>query len=111
MIKANIREKFLSRGNLNLSTTFWVGWINRSPQKLETGPSHLGSPRVYGKTKNRSVRNLGAADLSGFAGARDDVPLLGGVMFRSGDEHTIWKAVSRERGREDWRDLDLILLA
>ena len=40
-----------------------------------------------------------------------DVPLPDGIELRSDLERTIWHQFSRARAREDWRDMDLILLA
>ena len=61
--------------------------------------------------KNRTDKNSTSAALSGFAGAIGDVPLLDGISLRSEEEHVIWNQFTRARAREDWRDMDLILLA
>ena len=68
---------------------------------------------VYGKNlvKNRTDKNSTFAALSGFAGAIDDVPLPDGISLRSEEEHVIWNQFTRARAREDWRDMNLILLA
>ena len=68
---------------------------------------------VYGKNpvKNRTDKNSTSAALSGFAGAIDDVPLPDGISLRSEEEYVIWNQFTRARAREDWRDMDLILLA
>ena len=39
------------------------------------------------------------------------VPLPQGVDLRSDEEMVIWDQFTRARAREDWRDMDLILLA
>ena len=61
--------------------------------------------------KNRTDKNSTSAALSGFAGAIDDVPLPDGISLRSEEENVIWNQFTRARAREDWRDMDLILLA
>lgn len=40
----------------------------------------------------------------------EPVPLPEGVTLRDDDEHVIWGQFSRARARDDWRDMDLILL-
>ena len=40
----------------------------------------------------------------------ETVPLPDGVTLRDDDERVIWGQFSRARAREDWRDMDLILL-
>ena len=40
-----------------------------------------------------------------------NVPLPQGVTPRSEAEHTIWRQFTRARAKEDWRDMELILLA
>ena len=50
--------------------------------------------------------------MAGFAGVIDDAILPPpGVELRSDKEHLIWNQFTRGRAREDWRDMDLILLA
>ena len=67
---------------------------------------------VYGKNpvKNRTDKNSTSAALSGFAGAIDDVPLPDGISLRSEEEHVIWNQFTRARAREDWRDMNLIII-
>lgn len=60
--------------------------------------------------KKRSDKNSTSAALAGFAGAMETVPLPDGVTLRDDDERVIWGQFSRARAREDWRDMDLILL-
>ena len=60
--------------------------------------------------KKRSDKNSTSAALAGFAGAMETVPLPEGVTLRDDDERVIWGQFSRARAREDWRDMDLILL-
>jgi len=60
--------------------------------------------------KKRSDKNSTSAALAGFAGAMEPVPLPDGVTLRDDDERVIWGQFSRARAREDWRDMDLILL-
>lgn len=61
--------------------------------------------------KKRSDKNSVTAALGGFQGAIDSVPLPQGVELRSDEEHVIWEQFTRARAREDWRDMDLLLLA
>ena len=61
--------------------------------------------------KKRSDKNSVTAALGGFQGAIDGVPLPQGVELRSDEEHVIWDQFTRARAREDWRDMDLLLLA
>ena len=60
--------------------------------------------------KKRSDKNSTSAALAGFAGAMEPVPLQEGVTLRNDNEHVIWGQFSRARARDDWRDMDLILL-
>ena len=60
--------------------------------------------------KKRSDKNSTSAALAGFSGAMEPVPLPEGVTLRDDDEHVIWGQFSRARARDDWRDMDLILL-
>ena len=60
--------------------------------------------------KKRTDKNSTSAALSGFVGAIDDVPLPDGISLRSEEDHVIWNQFTRARAREDWRDMDLILL-
>ena len=61
--------------------------------------------------KKRPDKNSVTAALGGFVGAIDAVPLPEGVELRDDAEFVIWGQFTRARAREDWRDLDLILLA
>ena len=61
--------------------------------------------------KMRTDKNSVTAALGGFKGAMDGVPLPQGVELRSDDEMVIWDQFTRARAREDWRDMDLLLLA
>jgi hypothetical protein len=61
--------------------------------------------------KKRSDKNSVTAALGGFQGAIDGVPLPQGVELRSDEEHVSWDQFTRARAREDWRDMDLLLLA
>ena len=50
--------------------------------------------------------------MAGFAGVIDDTILPpAGVELRSDKEHLILRQVTRASAKEDWRDMDLILLA
>jgi len=59
--------------------------------------------------KKRSDSITAAVD--GFSGAIDSVPMPQGVELRSDEERVIWDQFTRARAREDWRDMDLLLLA
>jgi len=61
--------------------------------------------------KRRSDKNSVTAALGGFQGAIESVPLPEGIELRSEEEHVIWQQFTRARAREDWRDMDLLLLA
>ena len=61
--------------------------------------------------KRRSDKNSVTAALGGFKGAMDSVPPPEGVQLRSDEEMVIWDQFTRARAREDWRDMDLLLLA
>ena len=60
--------------------------------------------------KRRTDKSSTTAAVQGFAGVLSDVPLPDGIELRSELERTIWHQFSRARAREDWRDMDLILL-
>ena len=62
--------------------------------------------------KKRSDKNSKTSVVAGFSGAIDDAILPpAGVELRSEKEHLIWSQFTRARAKEDWRDMDLILLA
>lgn len=61
--------------------------------------------------KRRTDSNSVTAAVAGFSGAIQSVPLPEGVTLRSDDEIIIWDQFTRARAREDWRDMDLLLLA
>ena len=62
--------------------------------------------------KKRSDKNSATSAVAGFAGVIDDAILPpAGVELRSDKEHLIWNQFTRARAKEDWRDMDLILLA
>ena len=61
--------------------------------------------------KKRSDKNSVSASVEGFQGAIDAVPIPEGVELRSDEERVIWGQFTRARALEDWRDMDLILLA
>ena len=61
--------------------------------------------------KHRSDKNSTTAAVAGFQGAIQSVPLPDGVELRSDEEIVIWEQFTRARAREDWRDMDLLLLA
>jgi hypothetical protein len=61
--------------------------------------------------KRRSDKNSLTAAVEGFQGAIQSVPLPDGVQLRSDEELVIWEQFTRARARDDWRDMDLLLLA
>jgi hypothetical protein len=61
--------------------------------------------------KSRPDKNSTTAAVAGFQGPMDSVPLPEGITLRSDEEHVIWCQFTRARAREDWRDMDLLLLA
>lgn len=61
--------------------------------------------------KTRSDKNSVTAAVETFSGAMSSIPLPEGIELRSEMELVIWDQFSRARAREDWRDMDLILLA
>ena len=61
--------------------------------------------------KTRLDKNSVTRAVEGFSGALQDVPVPDGVELRSDEEKTIWRQFTRARAREDWRDMDLLLLA
>jgi hypothetical protein len=61
--------------------------------------------------KTRTDINSVTAAVAGFNGAIASVPLPEGVVLRSEEEQMIWEQFTRARAREDWRDMDLLLLA
>jgi hypothetical protein len=61
--------------------------------------------------KQRSDKNSTTAAIDGFQGAIQSVPVPDGIELRSDEEMVIWEQFTRARAREDWRDMDLLLLA
>jgi hypothetical protein len=61
--------------------------------------------------KTRPDKNSVTAAVNGFQGAIEDVPMPEGVELRNEQEMIIWRQFTRARAREDWRDMDLILLS
>ena len=62
--------------------------------------------------KKRSDKNSVTSSVAGFAGVIDDDILPpAGVELRSDKEHLIWNQFTRARAKEDWPNMDLILLA
>lgn len=61
--------------------------------------------------KKRSDKNSVTGAVEGFQGSVESVPIPEGVQLRSDEEVVIWEQFTRARAREDWRDMDLILLA
>ena len=62
-------------------------------------------------SQKRTDKSSTTAAVQGFARVLSDVPLPDGIELRSDLERTIWHQFSRARAHEDWRDMDLILLA
>ena len=62
--------------------------------------------------KARPDKNSATSTVAGFAVVIDDAILPpAGVELRSDKVHLIWSQFTRARVKEDWRDMDLILLA
>lgn len=61
-------------------------------------------------SKKRLDKNSVTRAVVGFQGSFNDVPLPDGVELRSEEEKVIWRQFTRARAREDWRDMDLLLL-
>ena len=62
--------------------------------------------------KVRPDKHSTTSAVAGFAGVIDDTILPpAGVELRSDKEHLIWNQFTRPLPKEDWRDMDLILLA
>ena len=61
--------------------------------------------------KRRTDKSSTTAAVQGFARVLSDVPLPDGIVLHTNLERTIWHQFSRARAREDWRDMELILLA
>jgi hypothetical protein len=59
----------------------------------------------------RLGRNSAIAAVAAAGEVTRDVPLPEGVILRDEQEMVIWRQFTHARLREDWRDLDLILLA
>jgi hypothetical protein len=62
-------------------------------------------------TGRRTKSNSVTAAVQGFTGALHGVDVPQGVELRSDAERVIWGQFTRARAREDWRDMDLLLLA
>lgn len=62
-------------------------------------------------SKKRLDKNSVTKAVEGFTSIFEDVPLPEGVSLRTEEEKTIYRQFSRARARDDWRDMDLILLA
>jgi hypothetical protein len=61
--------------------------------------------------KTRLDKNSATKAVEGFKGAIDDIQPPAGVELNSDEEEVIWGQFTRARAREDWRDMDLILLS
>jgi len=94
------------------------GWVKDKKRNLGNRRPYFSfiaftekTDRNFMSQKRRSDKNSATAAVVGFQGAIKDVPLPEGVHLRSDLEHTIWGQFTRARAREDWRDMDLLLLA
>jgi hypothetical protein len=94
------------------------GWVKFLQQAAANRPPVDNKKCVYGNfagvlmaTKKRSDKNSTTSIVAGFAGAMADIPLPAGVELRSDEEQVLWDQFTRARAKEDWRDLDLILLS
>lgn len=59
----------------------------------------------------REGRNSVSRQIGAFADASHGVDVPAGVTLRSDEERTIWDQFTRARAKDDWRDMDLILLS
>jgi hypothetical protein len=63
------------------------------------------------KRHQQEGNNSVSKRISMLASADEVMPLPSGVKLRSDEEMVIWEQFTRARARDDWRDMDLILLA
>ena len=61
--------------------------------------------------KTRNDKNSVTAAVETFSGSLSSIQPPEGIELRSDLELVIWDQFTRARAREDWRDMDLILLA
>ena len=61
--------------------------------------------------KKRLDKNSLTEAVSGFQGSIASVPIPEGVSLKSEEEVIIWEQLTRARSREDWRDVDLLVVA
>ena len=61
--------------------------------------------------KKRLDKNSLTEAVSGFQGSIASVPIPEGVALKSEEEVIIWEQLTRARSREDWRDVDLLVVA
>ena len=61
--------------------------------------------------KTRLDKNSATRAVAGFQGSIDEIEPPAGIDLSSDEEVVIWGQFTRARAREDWRDMDLILLA
>ena len=62
------------------------------------------------RKEKRLDDNSASRQVDAFAKAKTDVPPPPGVELRSDEERVIWGQFTRARAKDDWRDMDLILL-
>lgn len=93
----------------------WVDHKNDNAQNRQARSTLFAftekTQRIFMSQKKKTDKNSATAAVQAFKGAIETVSLPEGIELRSELEHTIWGQFTRARAREDWRDLDLILLA
>ena len=93
----------------------WVDHKNDNAQNRQARSTLFAftekTQRIFMSQKKKTDKNSVTAAVQAFKGAIETVSLPEGIELRSELEHTIWGQFTRARAREDWRDLDLILLA
>ena len=61
--------------------------------------------------KKRLDKNSLTETVNGFQGSIASVPIPEGVALHTEEEVIIWEQLTRARAREDWRDVDLLVVA
>ena len=61
--------------------------------------------------KKRPDKNSTTALVNAFAQAGSGIDLPEGVQLSTEDERVLWEQFTRARAKQDWRDMDLLLIA
>ena len=62
-------------------------------------------------SKKKLDKNSLTESVIGFQGSIASVPIPEGVVLKTEEEVLIWEQYTRARAREDWRDVDLLVVA